>query len=389
MSQLTDLSSNKPGLSVRKGCSVNISTRAALKEIAEAVSQEEQRAVLLFVGEGYDLGILGPEISRAFSVPVIACTTAGELAPSGYSEKSLSAVALAGRRLSVRTFCIDRLAEVQSSDLQSVVTEVNLTLADLRTVAPKTRAFGLLLVDGLSLAEENLIAQLSAALGPIPLFGGSAGDGLRFQKTAVWFDGQFRQGVAVLAVFFTDLPFEIFRTQHFAPVEEKKLVITEADSERRIVKEINGYSAAEEYARMLGIDVSRLDSMVFSKYPLLLKIGGEYYVRSIQKMNEDGSLTFFCAIDEGLVLTLSQGLDILENLEKKLADVEAAVPSAKLIIACECILRRLEIQEKGLTDAMGALMRRHNIIGFHTYGEQIHSFHVNQTMVGVALGAGE
>lgn len=374
-------------LTVRKAASRQPDSLAALEEVRSAIAQEGMSAALVFVGEGHDLGVLGPALERAFDVPVIACTTAGEITPAGYAERSLSAVSLASSRLMVRTFRIDGLATLQASQLSSLVAETMLTLTDLRKRAPGTRAFGLLLVDGLSLAEENLIAQLSTAFGAIPILGGSAGDGLRFQETGVWFDGRFEQGTAVLGVFFTDLPFELFRTQHFAPIEHARLVITEAESERRIVREINGYPAAAEYARLLDLDVSKLDAMVFSKYPLLLRIGGEYYVRSIQKMNDDGTLTFFCAIDEGLVLTLSQGLDILQNLEARLLAVADAVPDAPLILACECILRRLEVLEKGLREPMSALLRRHNVIGFHTYGEQFHSLHVNQTLVGIAIGA--
>ena len=44
----------------------------------------------------------------------------------------------------------------------------------------------------------------------------------------------------------------------------------------------------------------------------MVRLGGAEYVRSIQKANPDGSLSFYCAIDEGLVLTLSEGRDLLQ-----------------------------------------------------------------------------
>lgn len=47
----------------------------------------------------------------------------------------------------------------------------------------------------------------------------------------------------------TPLPFKIFKTQHFVS-ESERLVVTEADVARRIVTEINGLPAAQEYARI-------------------------------------------------------------------------------------------------------------------------------------------
>ena len=47
----------------------------------------------------------------------------------------------------------------------------------------------------------------------------------------------------------------------------------------------------------------------------MLNIGGNWYIRSIAKVNEDFSLTFFCAIDSGLVLTIAKGNDIIQNLK--------------------------------------------------------------------------
>ena len=34
---------------------------------------------------------------------------------------------------------------------------------------------------------------------------------------------------------------------------------------------------------------------------------------------------------------------------------------------------------------VSALLRKHGVTGFSTYGEQMNSMHVNQTMTGVAL----
>ena len=51
----------------------------------------------------------------------------------------------------------------------------------------------------------------------------------------------------------------------------------------------------------------------FASYPLVVKVGGDYYCRSIRNMNPDGSLSFFCAIDEGLVFTVARPRDMVRS----------------------------------------------------------------------------
>ena len=226
----------------------------------------------------------------------------------------------------------------------------------------------------------------SMQLGKIPLFGGSAGDDLRFAKTGVYSDGRFHSDSAALILINTSLPFRIFKTQHFVSTDER-LVVTEADTTRRIVKEINGLPAAEEYARLVGVDVQKLNPMRFAASPVVVMIDGTDYVRSIQKANADGSLTFFCAIEEGLVLRVAHGVDLVNNLEQTFDKIRAEIGPPRLVFGCDCILRNLEISQNGLKDRVGEIFRHNNTIGFSSYGEQFHGVHINQTLTGVAIGS--
>jgi hypothetical protein len=56
------------------------------------------------------------------------------------------------------------------------------------------------------------------------------------------------------------------------------------------------------------------------------------------------------------------------------------------VLGCDCILRRLELQQKGLLDEAPNVLRGADFIGFSTYGEQFNGIHVNHTLTGVALG---
>ena len=136
----------------------------------------------------------------------------------------------------------------------------------------------------------------------------------------------------------------------------------------------------------LSSDVDSLDPMRFAANPMVVLIDGTNYVRSIQKVNPDGSLTLFCAIEEGLVLRAASCGDLVADLERTFADARAAIGQPRVVIGCDCILRKLEITERGLVDRVETVFRENNVIGFNSYGEQYRGVHINQTLTGIAIG---
>jgi hypothetical protein len=136
----------------------------------------------------------------------------------------------------------------------------------------------------------------------------------------------------------------------------------------------------------VGVDVHDLNPMRFAASPVVVMIDGTDYVRSIQKANDDGSLTFFCAIEEGLVLRIAHGLDLVNNLEQTFDKIRAEIGQPQLVFGCDCILRNLEISQSGLKNQVGEIFRRNNTIGFSSYGEQFQGVHINQTLTGIAIG---
>ncbi len=126
----------------------------------------------------------------------------------------------------------------------------------------------LLLIDGLSMREERVAHAVQGALGHIPLVGGSAGDDLRFHATSVYYDGRFHAESAVVTLLATDAPMTVFKTQHFTAGAER-LVVTAAESDRRIVNELNGQPATEAYAELLGVDPSKLTPDLLAASPFI------------------------------------------------------------------------------------------------------------------------
>ena len=119
---------------------------------------------------------------------------------------------------------------------------------------------------------------------------------------------------------------------------------------------------------------------------MVVTVGGQPYVRSIQKVNSDESLTFFCAIDEGIVLTVARGVDLVDNLEETFTELRNTIGEPELVIGCDCICI-IKWTNAASKNKWGPSWRATIIIGFATYGEQFNSMHVNQTLTGVAIGS--
>jgi hypothetical protein len=373
------------GIRIAQSCESD--PRAAVKQFHAQVAQPDIALVLFFCSDEYDRVTLAAEMSRRFAgVQVVGCTTAGEIGPNGCRDHSIAGVSLSSSVCTATSGVVEHLQQFELDEGRLVAHELLYRLEDSAPGADRRNSFAFLLIDGLSVREELVAHALQDALGEIPVVGGSAGNGLSFANTYIYSEGRFFADSAALVVVSTPLPVRTFKTQHFLPTDER-LVVTEADPAQRIVREINGLPAAGEFARTLGVAASGLGPLQFASSPVVVLIDGDYYVRSIQKVNPDGSLTFFCAIEAGVVLRVAKGVDLVANLEDALAQLREQIGPLQLVLTCDCILRKLEIVENGLTERVGDILRANNAVGFNTYGEQFCGVHVNQTLTGVALGS--
>lgn len=264
-------------------------------------------------------------------------------------------------------------------------------LATLHRRAPWTseeNTFGIMLIDGLCHREDVVASGIHSTLGNIPLVGGSAGDDLSFTGTFVYHDGQFHADAAVLALCGVRRPFTTFKRQTLA-IGTEKMVVTEADAAMRIVREINAEPASREYARVFGLRPEDLHVGTFAEFPVVVRVGGEYYVRSILEANEDGSLTFACAIDAGVVLTAARSHDFVGDLQALFADVSDAIGQPELVIGFDCVYRSMAMEKQQVRHRAGSILAKHNVVGFCTYGEQFNGSHVNLTFSGIAIGGGD
>ena len=360
--------------------------REAVAAIARAVERERIGYLLVFFSPAYEPADLSAALAAQFpDVGVAGCSTSGGICPAGAIDRGLVVIAFPreGFRLVSGVLCaIDR---VDVEGAASSVRALRRSLDQRRPDADPGRRFALSLIDALANAEETVVSAVAWALDGIPLVGGSAGDDLAFRGTVLLHNGAIHTNAAVLLLVETDFPVRIFKSDNFEPTA-KKFVVTAAVEEHRRVYELNAEPAAREYAMAVGLDPEHLTPMSFAAYPLAVKIGGEFYCRSISRLDEDGSLTFFCAISEGAVLTLAQPRDIVEATRAELAALDESLGGLDLVIGFDCVLRRLDAESRQVRHRISDLYRRYGVVGFETYGEQYRSMHLNQTFTGIAIG---
>ncbi|GJE40343.1 FIST N-terminal domain-containing protein [Methylobacterium persicinum] len=360
--------------------------REAVASVAALLDREPIGHLLVFFSPAYDAQDLIAAVDHHFpGVALLGCSSSGGISPAGAIDRGLVAIAFPRQGFRIVSDVLTRIDRLDVGGAASAVRSLRRALDQVRPDPVPGSQFALSLIDAMAKAEETVVSAVAWALDGIPLVGGSAGDDLAFAGTVLIHHGAVHTNAAVLILVETDFPIRIFKSDNFAPTP-RKFVVTAACEEHRRVHELNAEPAAWEYAKAVGLDPENLTPMSFAAYPLAVKVGGEYYCRSISRVEPDGSLTFFCAISEGAVLTLAEPHDIVEATRAELSGLDEILGGLDLVIGFDCVLRRLDAESRQVRHRISDLYSRYGVVGFETYGEQYRSMHLNQTFTGIAIG---
>lgn len=360
-----------------------VSAQAAVAEATSKIDAAETRFVLAFVPGDMPSGEVAAALDQVLGgVPVFGCSTAGQITGQGYETDALLLMAFPKAHFRCSSILLAPLDPISPTEL---ATKAQRHLQEFQRTAGWNR-LGLIFADGLSQQEDVLVSTLEAVLEDLPIFGGSAGDSLRFKETSILHKGASHRNSAVLLVLETDLDFQGVGFDHFLP-SGLPFVITGADPDARKVFEINGAPAAQEYARLIGCRTEDLSPTIFAENPMLVQYRDRHYVRAISDADTEGALSFLAAIDDGLIMTLGKGQEILQTLETGLRLEDRLGERPDFILGFDCVLRKIEIEQKQLGNAVSDILCSSRVFGFNTYGEQYCGVHMNQTFVGVAFFA--
>jgi hypothetical protein len=364
--------------------------RDARAAVAEATADwpDAPEIVLAFCSVELEAQAVSAALAERFpGAQVAGCTTAGEHVCGTHANGSLALTAIWGSTISWAVTVVPDLGTLDEERATETVDGLLGALDRQRDDMDPSQHFALLLIDGLSMAEERVCALLADALEGIRMAGGSAGDDLGFHRTFVFDEHGAHTDAAILVVADRGAAkVQILKHQHYVTTP-RALCVTKADPATRTVLAIDGLPAVEAYGAALGLAPHEVTDAVTFLHPLTFSCNGDIYVRSIQRINADGSLTLYCGIEEGMVLEIGGHEDMREVLRREMDAFVASFGRPDLLIGFNCILRALEAHESDVDGALGAILRESAgaMIGFDTYGEQIDGLHVNQTLVAVAI----
>ena len=335
-------------------------------------SIDSARTLVIAFGASAMLDAPAPltELAAAFPRSLIAgCSTAGEILDCRVVDHSVVAAVIRFDGCDVREASAPITCSVDSFAAGSALAS--------RLVDPSLRAV-LVLSDGTCVNGSELLRGMAALLPPgVPVSGGLAGDGTRFQRTWV-IRGRAPCTGAVTAIGFYG---ERLHFGHgskggwdiFGP---ERLVTR---SQGNVLYELDGRPALELYKEYLGDLAAELPSSALL-FPLAVRAthgATRQLVRTILGIDEvRQSMTFAGDIPEGSLAQLMRA-----NFERLLEGASEAARHSLLAepgigpvlsIAISCVGRRLVLGSRTpdeLDAALEILPEGTKQIGFYSYGE--------------------
>ncbi len=227
-----------------------------------------------------------------------------------------------------------------------------------------------LLTDGLEMEAQHLLEEISRQAPDLPLAGGKAGDGYRFERTFVYYNGEvLPKGAVGVALHGSHLRVRQFHRLNWKKIG-KKMTVTEARGSS--ITTIDHYPVKDVYRRYLGPELAEnLPHSAGGVFPLILHRDGVDVARVVSGQKEDGSIQYFGDILSGEEAHFGYGnlSLIFESLESEYRK-NATFP-AEGIFVFSCIVRKSMLQEKA-GDELLPFAQLAPLGGFFTYGEFLH-----------------
>ncbi len=350
------------------------SVNDAVNDLKQQCGDFEPKMLLFFASSRYEPDALAGAMKDAFGdLPVFGCTTAGEIGNGSLLKGSIVAMALSDRIIEDLAVGIVRDLSDPNA-VTDVFSEFESHYGQPVAGLDFTKYVGVILVDGLSGAEEKTMDRIGD-LTDVLFVGGSAGDDLGFASTYVFADGKAYTNAAVLALLKPATEFDIIKTQSFTATETT-LLPTKVNEEAREVLEFNGKPASIAYAEAIGVSPEDLPAH-FMQHPVGLLAGDDIFVRSPRQVAGE-SVYFYCNVKEGIDLAVLESTDIVADTRDAVQEKLQKLGGISALINFNCILRTLDLEARNLSGAYGSLFSDFPAIGFSTYGEE-YIGHINQT----------
>ena len=369
---------------------------AGASAAGDALVHDDPKLLIVFCSPANDLRQLLRQIrERAGDVPLIGCTTAGQIATGGPSDGGVVVAALGGTGFAVRT----AVAAEASRNLREAGAHVARSLPDRADLPHRVV---LLLSDGLAGDQQEIVRGAHGVLGAaVPLVGGCAGDDLKMSRTFQFYGDRVLTHSVVAAGIASNAPLGIGVRHGWRRVGEPMLVTS---SRGNRVYTLDDRPALDAYLALLGVaEQAQPDQEGLARLALTHPLGlgrstGEDQVRFIGGGDfAERSLSCIAEVPQGALVWIMEGdaRSVLEATDAACGDSLATLGGRPPLglIAFDCIARRAVLGEEGIQSEIGRLAAMTSgapVAGCYTYGEiartrGVRGFH-NQTLVLLSVG---
>lgn len=372
---------------IRSAITENKEVDAAFRELTTKLHQDPA-LVLFFASTSYPFEQVTQLFHEQFpNAEVVGVTTTGEIGPHGFSEFSLVAQSYSQSFGKVKAFLMKDIEKYPIFDRQRLIEAAS--SIGIQTEAKNVEQQGLAYVFpvGLKAGEEKMLSVINSVFkyDGFPIFGGTAGDDAKFEVTKVSVNGEVSIAGGATVFMKPAVDFHIYKENIFESTGQK-VKITKADAEKRIVYEINDRPAAEVYAELIGTTVQNLASQL-SFHPIGRKFNDDFLIASPFEPLPDGSISFYCQVYEGAIVEILKPKDAVKEISRTLQHFEETFSELYGVLACNCILRKLQFANEGIFPALNKeLEKLPSLCGFSSYGEQLNKSQLNQTLLMIGFG---
>jgi hypothetical protein len=357
-----------------------------------ALTGPDAKLVIVFCADSYDLpAVLAAINDETEEVPLIGCSTAGEIAGDRFSRGSVVVTALGGSGFTIATAGADidgegpRAAGAKAASCADFAKE-----SEHRVL--------MLLIDGLEMHQEEILRGAYSVVGAsVPLVGGAAGDDLKAGRTVQFHGRDVIYSGVVAALIESDAPLGIGMRHGWSRVGEP-MTVTKTSGGRLCT--LDGKPALDAYLdRVAAPHEAYVDAAAFHAFsvtrPLSVRRRVGQEIRALNSLPDFADRSISCGgeVPEGVQIWVMHGdsdalLGATDEACSNALDALYGQPPIGLM-AFDCVARHEVLGSAGVEDELGRISKKADgarISGFYTYGEiarveGINGFHHNSLVV--------
>lgn len=363
---------------------------------AAALADRTPALLIAFCSDAHDpVRVLTGIADVAAGVPLVGCSTAGEISHERAGDRGIVVAAIGGSGFVAHTAAGHAAAAgLRAAGAGAAAAMSRLDGCDERVL--------LLLTDGRAGDQNEVIRGVHEVVGSgVPLAGGCAGDGVRMEGTFQLHDDEVLTGAVVSAAIGSDGPIGLGWAHGWRSVGDPVLVTR--STENRVL-EIDDQPALDRYLDHFDAPQGpRIDPAEFKRWARVHPLGlarrrtGEQPVRCVTEADfDERALLCTAEVPQGGLAWFMHG-DRASILDSTTVACETALSGLGEyeplgLLAFNCIGRRGVLGERGIEEELAVISgcTAAPLAGLYTYGEIARSRGVNavhsQTLAVLALG---